>query len=63
MVPIIQYLIDKKKIKIWIYSGDDDSVCATAQDQEWIWGFSATSRWSAWHVDHQVVRWGRKEGK
>jgi carboxypeptidase C (cathepsin A) len=56
MVPYYQYLSQiKPPLKIWIYSGDDDSVCATAGDQEWIWDFPASSRWQAWHVEDQVA--------
>ena len=54
MVPLYQYLVTKP-IKIWIYSGDDDTVCATASDQQWIWDFPASSRWNPWHVDGQVA--------
>jgi len=44
MVPIFQYLIDGKYgLKILVYSGDDDSVCATIGSQQWIWdmGYAA----------------------
>lgn len=58
MVPIYKYLIEKyPKLSIWVYSGDDDSVCATAGDQEWIWDFAASSRWNPWHVEGQVAGW------
>ena len=58
MVPTWKYLIEKGNgIKLWIFSGDDDSVCATAQEQMWIWssGLTATSKWEPWHVDAQVA--------
>lgn len=54
MVPLYEYLATKN-LKIWVYSGDDDTVCATASDQEWIWNFPASSRWNAWHVSGQVA--------
>ena len=48
----------KPALKIWVYSGDDDSVCATAGDQEWIWDFGAVGKaWVPWHVDGQVAGW------
>lgn len=38
MVPIYQYLIDGGfGLNILVYSGDDDSVCATIGTQSWIW--------------------------
>jgi hypothetical protein len=38
MVPIYQYLIDGGYgLNILVYSGDDDSVCATVGTQDWIW--------------------------
>lgn len=38
MVPIYQYLIDGGfGLDILVYSGDDDSVCATIGTQSWIW--------------------------
>ena len=54
MVPIYEYLATKP-LKIWIYSGDDDSVCPTWSEQQWIWKFAASSRWNAWHVQGQVA--------
>jgi hypothetical protein len=37
MVPIYKYLIDGGYgLKILVYSGDDDSVCATVGTQHWV---------------------------
>jgi len=54
MIPIYEYLANKA-LKIWVYSGDDDSVCPTWAEQQWVWKFPATSRWNAWKVDGQVA--------
>lgn len=54
MVPFYQYLVTKP-LKIWIFSGDDDSVCATYQEQQWIWNFPTSSRWNPWHYEGQVA--------
>lgn len=46
-------------IAIFIFSGDDDSVCSTAGTQWWIWdlGFSpmADNLWKQWKVEDQTV--------
>ena len=58
MVPTWKYLIEKGNgLKLWIFSGDDDSVCAPAQEQMWLWssGLAQTSKWESWHVDNQVA--------
>lgn len=54
MVPYYEYLATKP-LKIWVYSGDDDSVCPTWAEQQWIWKFSADSRWHPWNVGGQVA--------
>lgn len=40
-----------------IFSGDDDSVCATLGTQQFIWdmGFEPTVNWEAWNVNNQVA--------
>jgi len=59
MEPYYRYLIDEAKIKILVYSGDDDSVCATVGTQEWIYklGYQITAPWTAWTLpnDEQVA--------
>jgi len=59
MEPIWQWLLantgsDHKYI---IYSGDDDSVCATMGTQQFVWdmGFDIKVNWEAWTVDNQVA--------
>lgn len=45
-------------LKILVYSGDDDSVCATWGTQEWIWGLGyrvAGAHWAQWHDQDQQV--------
>jgi len=38
MTPVWRHLVGLGKLKIMIYSGDDDAVCATMGTQEFIWG-------------------------
>jgi carboxypeptidase C (cathepsin A) len=58
MMPVYQQLITSgSKLNILVYSGDDDSVCATLGSQQWIWdlGFNVTKDWAQWTVDGQVA--------
>lgn len=41
MMPIYSELIKTGKLRILVYSGDDDSVCATLGTQQWIWDVCA----------------------
>jgi len=45
------------KLKILVYSGDDDTVCATSGTQDWIWslGYKHLDLWQTWTVDQQVA--------
>jgi len=57
MMPIYQFLIDGAyDLSILVYSGDDDSICATLGTQQWIWGlgYPVDSSWSPWEMDGQV---------
>ena len=73
MMPIYSYLLDPKNgfgLKILVYSGDDDDVCATEGSQEWIYslGFDTATdvdgvydlAWHAWHYDDDTF--GRQTG-
>jgi len=54
MEPIYQYLIDGGyNLNILVYSGDDDTVCATSGSQYWIYdlGYPITKGWSVWNYD------------
>jgi hypothetical protein len=44
-------------LRMLIYSGDDDSVCATAGTQAWLWSLGAAAKdlWSPWKVHGQVA--------
>lgn len=57
--PIYNYLINGGfKLNILVYSGDDDSVCATVGTQEWIWGLGyqvSGSAWQTYTVDGQTA--------
>jgi len=56
--PIYNYLIDGNfGLNILVYSGDDDSVCATIGTQDWIWdlGYKVSSSWQSYVVDEQVA--------
>jgi len=57
MVPIWQWLLNNTDGRYMIYSGDDDTVCATLGTQQYIWdmGFSVKTPWAAWKVDDQVA--------
>lgn len=49
MVPIYQYLVDGGfGLKILVFSGDDDGVCATIGTQSWIWDMGYTVAGRAW---------------
>ena len=56
MMPIYKQLIDSGKLKILIYSGDDDSICSTAGAQLWVWGMGEPlSAWKPWYSQGQVA--------
>jgi len=50
MEPLYKNLIDNYKLHILVYSGDDDSVCATSGSQFWIYdlGYPITKSWASW---------------
>jgi len=51
MMPIYSKLIGKGYgLRITVFSGDDDAVCATRGTQQWIWdlGLAVTKPWSPW---------------
>merc|ERR1719476_442541 len=49
MMPVYQWLMNNSDIKILIYSGDNDSVCATLGTQQFIWNMSPiNSAWKPW---------------
>jgi len=51
MVPYYQYLIDGKfGLNILVYSGDDDSVCATIGTQAWIWDMGYKTDGKIWRT-------------
>jgi len=53
-----KFLIDGGyNLKLLIYSGDADSVCATSGTQTWIYdlGYPKTAEWTSWEVDEQVA--------
>ena len=57
--PIYNYLIDGGfGLNILVYSGDDDSICATVGTQSWIWNLGYTpapNSWSVYTVDQQTA--------
>jgi hypothetical protein len=57
--PIYNYLIDGKfGLNLLVYSGDDDSICATIGTQEWIWdlGYTpAANMWGTYTVNDQTA--------
>ncbi len=68
MVPIYKELLDANLgLKILVYSGDDDGVCATVGTQGWIWDlakdYKVTGReWKSYKVAGQtagyLTTWG-----
>lgn len=48
---------EDKSLRILVYSGDDDSVCATRGTQMWIdnMKWTATQDWTSWTYDGQVT--------
>jgi len=57
MMPIYKWLVEKApEVKILVYSGDDDAVCATLGTQQWIWdmGYPISDEWAAWKMDGQT---------
>jgi carboxypeptidase C (cathepsin A) len=59
MTPIYNYLIDGNYgLDILVYSGDDDSICATIGTQDWIWdlGYNISGTpWSTYTVGGQTA--------
>lgn len=63
MSPYYKYLIDGGyDLKILIYSGDADSVCATSGTQMWMYdlGYDVIDEWKPWTVEQQVVGYNTK---
>merc|ERR1712216_429026 len=59
MMPLYKFLIDGGyKLKILIYSGDNDAICSTIGTQEWIWdlGYPVLSPWKQWIMDDGGVQ-------
>jgi carboxypeptidase C (cathepsin A) len=59
VTPVWRQLAALGRLKIMIYSGDDDTVCPTMGTQEFIWGglglAPAGRDWEPWEVDGQVA--------
>lgn len=59
MTPYYNYLIDGNyNLNILVYSGDDDTVCATIGTQSWIWdlGYQVSkTKWEAYSVNGQTA--------
>jgi carboxypeptidase C (cathepsin A) len=57
--PIYNYLIDGGYgLNILVYSGDDDSICATIGTQDWIWGLGyeiSGKKWTTYTVSEQTA--------
>jgi hypothetical protein len=56
MEPIYQYLLANANLRMVIFSGDDDSVCATLGTQHWMFnllGSEVTAGWSQWNYDSE----------
>jgi carboxypeptidase C (cathepsin A) len=56
MMHVYKELIAGGKLRILIYSGDDDSICSTAGAQMWVWGMGkAVEAWKPWFSHGQVA--------
>jgi len=57
MESVWQNLIDVGTLRLVVFSGDDDTVCATLGSMHWIWnmGLSTVKAWHSWYdADGQV---------
>ena len=56
MVPNWEFLKTQANLNLTIYSGDDDSVCATLGSQQFIWSMNNTivTPWSPWKLNGQT---------
>jgi len=57
MEPIYNFLINGGyDLKLMVYSGDDDTVCATIGTQMWMWdlGYKVLSDWQPWYYNDAV---------
>jgi hypothetical protein len=52
---VVEELVETRLLKILIFSGDVDDVCATAGTQDWVFkiGKNVKSLWEKWEVDGQ----------
>merc|ERR1712007_62047 len=58
MMPVWEWLLNHTSLKMMIYSGDDDSVCATLGSQQFIWDLGLqpkSNAWIPWKVDNQIA--------
>jgi len=59
MMPVWKELLAGGDLRIMIYSGDDDSVCATLGSQQFVWNLGYPTqqdqKWAPWKVDGQVA--------
>lgn len=59
MMPYWSALLEKTHLKMMIYSGDDDSVCATLGTQQFIWNLTNAKQddkpWQPWMFNNQTA--------
>jgi carboxypeptidase C (cathepsin A) len=58
MMPIYEFLLQNADLNIMVYSGNDDSVCATLGSQQFIWDTFTeiqSDPWRPWTNDQQVA--------
>lgn len=58
MEPVWNDLLTNHDLRVMIFSGDDDSICAPLGTQSWIWklGYEVSDAWSAW--DYEDPQYG-----
>uniref|UniRef100_A0A7S2S5U4 Carboxypeptidase n=1 Tax=Rhizochromulina marina TaxID=1034831 RepID=A0A7S2S5U4_9STRA len=64
MEALYKHLLDDTSLRIMVYSGDDDSICAPLGTQDWIWklGYSVQDDWAAWYYKDAMYGDGQVGG-
>ena len=55
---VYKWLVENApELRILVYSGDDDSICATLGSQQWIWdmGYEVAQPWAPWKMQGQTA--------
>jgi len=57
MTLVIKDIVERGGVRMMIMSGNEDSVCATLGDQQWMWktGYNNSEAWAPYSLDGQVA--------